>query len=110
MRLKSYFDHPEPIFNDLKILNLTKLNDYLTSYFMFQYFHRQNLLKLFIDFFLTNQQTHNHNTRNSSLIHKKSTRTNYKKHTLAIKSVDVWNNLPIKKKEPRSFASFKLII
>ena len=31
MTFKSYFDHTEPIFNDLKILNLYKLNEYLTS-------------------------------------------------------------------------------
>ena len=31
MTFKSYSDHTEPIFNDLKILNLYKLNEYLTS-------------------------------------------------------------------------------
>ncbi len=30
MTFKSYSDHTEPIFNDLKILNLYKLNEYLT--------------------------------------------------------------------------------
>jgi hypothetical protein len=28
MTFKSYSDHTEPIFNDLKILNLYKLNEY----------------------------------------------------------------------------------
>ena len=37
MTFKSYFDHTERIFNDLKILNLYKLNEYLTSLFMFRY-------------------------------------------------------------------------
>ena len=36
--------------------------------------------------------------------------TNYTKHTLANKGIDVWNNLPTKNKEPRSYASFKSII
>ena len=110
MTFKSYFDHSEPIFNDLQILNLYKINYYLTSIFMFRYFHLHNLPELFINYFLTNKQIHNHNTRNSSLLHKRSNRTNYTKHTLANKGIDVWNNLPTKNKEPGSYASSKSII
>jgi glucan phosphorylase len=77
---------------------------------MFRYFHLHNLPELFINYFLTNKQIHNHNTRNYSLLHKRSNRTNYTKHTLAKKGIDVWNNLPTKNKEPRSYASFKSII
>ena len=47
MTFKSYFDNAEPIFNHLKILNLYKLNEYLTSLFMFRYFHLQNLPEIF---------------------------------------------------------------
>jgi hypothetical protein len=100
MTFKSYFDHSELIFNDLQILNLYKINYYLTSIFMFRYFHLQNLPKLFINYFLTNKQIHiNHNTRHSSLLHKRSNRTNYTKHTLANKGIDVWNNLSTKNKD-----------
>jgi hypothetical protein len=81
MTFKSYFDHTEPIFNDLKILNLYKLNEYLTSLFMFRYFHLQNLPKIFNNYFLSNKDIHNYNTRNASLLHKKCNRTNYEKHT-----------------------------
>ena len=55
MTFKSYFDHTEPIFNDLKILNLYKLNDFLTSLFMFRHFHLQNLPEIFNKYFLTNK-------------------------------------------------------
>ena len=95
MTFKSYLDHSEPIFNDLHILNLNKISYYLTSIFMFQYFHLQNLPELFKTYFLTNKEIHNHNTRNSSLLHKKYNRTNYTKHTLASKGIEVWNNLPV---------------
>jgi hypothetical protein len=81
MTFKSYFDHSEPIFNELQIFNLYKINNYLTSIFMFRYFHLQNLPELFTNYFFTNKEIHNHNTRNSSLLHKKSSRTNYAKHT-----------------------------
>jgi hypothetical protein len=39
MTFKSYFEHSEPIFHHLKILSLYKINYYLTSMFMFRYFH-----------------------------------------------------------------------
>ena len=107
MTFKSYSDHTEPIFNDLKILNVYKLNEYLTSSFMFRYFHLNNLPEIFTNYFITNKDIHNYNTRNASLLHKKYNRTNYNKHTLANKGIDVWNNLPLQYKEIRSFPIFK---
>jgi hypothetical protein len=84
MTFKSYFDHSEPIFNELQILNLHKINDYLTSLLMFRYFHVQNLPELFTSYFFTNQEIHNHNTRNSSLLHKKYSRTNLMQNILLL--------------------------
>ena len=107
MTFKSYSEHTEPIFNDLKILNLQKLNEYLTSSFMFQYFHLHNLPEIFTDYFVTNKDIHNYNRRNAALLHKKFNRTNYTKHTLANKGTDVWNNLPSQYKEIRYFPIFK---
>ena len=109
MTFKSYFDHSEPIFNELQILNLHKINDYLTSLFMFRNFHLQNLPELFTSYFFPNKEIHNHNTRNSSLLHKKSSRTNYAKHTLANKGIEVWNNLSEQHKTPWFYDSFKKI-
>ena len=45
MTFKSHFDQwttDEPLFHELQILNLYKVNGYLTSLFMFRYFHLQN--------------------------------------------------------------------
>ena len=50
MTFKSYSDHTESIFTDLKILNLFKLNEYLTSSFMFRYFHLNDLPDIFTDY------------------------------------------------------------
>jgi hypothetical protein len=33
---KSYSEHSEPLFNEAKILNIEKINDFLISLFMFQ--------------------------------------------------------------------------
>ena len=37
MTFKSYSEHSEPLFNKLYILNIKKINDFLTSLFMFQF-------------------------------------------------------------------------
>ena len=110
MTFKSYSDHTKPIFSDLKILNLYKLNEYLTSLFVFRYFHLHNLSEIFKDYFVVNKDIHNYNTRNAFLLHKKCNRTNYNKHTLSNKGIDVWNNVPLRYKEIRAYPLFKLTI
>ena len=40
---KSYLDHSNPLFHDLKILNILKINDYLCSLFMCRYKYFNNL-------------------------------------------------------------------
>ena len=74
---------------------------------MFRYFHLNNRPDIFTDYFMTNHDIHNYNTRNASLLHKKWSRTNYNKHALANKGIDVWNNLPLQYKEIRSFSIFR---
>jgi hypothetical protein len=59
----------EKNFIDLQILNLSKWNKYLTSLFMFQYHHLNNLPNFFTNFFITNSQIHQHNTRNSTKLY-----------------------------------------
>ena len=96
MTFQSYTSHTEKIFIDLQILNLRKLNKYLTSLFMFRYHHLNNLPNFFTNFFITNNQIHQHNTRNSTKLHKPYQRTNYVSHSLSVKGVDVWNSLDSK--------------
>ena len=65
MTFKSYLEHSEPIFKELKILDIYKINDYLTSLFMFQYHHIKNLPEVFTNYFVINNQVDQHNTRNA---------------------------------------------
>ena len=44
---KSYLEHTEPIFKELGILDIFKINDYLTAMFMFRYHHLKNLPEVF---------------------------------------------------------------
>ena len=77
---------------------------------MFRYFHLQNLPEIFNNYFSPNKEIRNHKTRNCSLLHKKFSRTNYVKHTVANKGIEVWSNLSDQYKKSRSCNSFKKII
>ena len=107
MTFKSYFEHTEPVFQEQQILNICKVNDYLTSLFMIRYFHLQNWPEIFTYYFLANKENHNYNTRNSSSLHKRCNRTNYTKHSLANKGIEVWNNLPTQYKNIQTYGTFK---
>ena len=67
---KSYSEHTESIFKKLEILNIYQVNDFLTSLFMFRYFSLKNLPEIFVNYFITNNEVHHHNTRKSSQLHK----------------------------------------
>jgi hypothetical protein len=49
---------------------------------------------MFENYFSRNNEFHSYNTsKSSSLLHKTYKRTNYTKHSLACKGIDVWNGL-----------------
>ena len=55
---KSHLEHTKPMFKELGILNIFQINDNLTAIFMFQYHHLQNLLEVFENYFVTNNEIH----------------------------------------------------
>ena len=67
---KSCLEQTEPIFKDFNILDIFKINDYLTAMFMFQYHHLKNLPEEFDHFSVADNQIHQRNTRNSFKLHK----------------------------------------
>ena len=107
MTFKLYMEHTEPIFKESNILDIFKINDCLTAMFMFRYHHFKNLPEEFDNFFVSNNQIHQHNTRNASKLYKQYKRTNYAKHTLSNKGVDVWNLLESNIKDINSCTAFK---
>ena len=86
MSFKSNFDHTNQIFQDLKILTLPKINDYLTLLFMYRYHKAEHLSIIFNNLFVNNSDIHHYKTRNASNLHKKYRRTNYVNHSLASKA------------------------
>jgi hypothetical protein len=75
MIFKSYSEHSETIFKNLKILNIYQVNDFLISLFMFRYFNFKNLPEIFMSYFKTNNEIHLYNTRKISQLHKSYNRT-----------------------------------
>ena len=65
---KSYLEHTEPIFKELRILDIFKINDYLTALFMYRYYYLNNLPEIFQIYFVTNNEIHNYNTRNATKV------------------------------------------
>ena len=90
---KSYFEHYNPLFHNLKILNIFKINDYLCSLFMYRYKYFKKLPKFFNDYFTQNNETHHYNTRNANKLNVRYGRTNYTEHAISNKGVITWNIL-----------------
>ena len=77
---------------------------------MFRYFNLQNLPETFENYFSKNNDFHTYNTRSSLLLHKKYKRTNYTKHSLSCKGIDVWNSLDLKIKNIKTYSTFKATV
>ena len=104
---KSYMDHSEPIFLQLKILDIYKINDYLCSLFMYRFNYCQILPDFYNDYFKQNNELHNYNTRNATKLHVSYKRTNYRKYTVFNKGVSIWNCLDKEIKNIKSYFTFK---
>ncbi len=104
---KSYSEHSEPLFNETKILNIEKMKDFPTSLFMFRYHYLDNLPKYFTNYYVTNNKIHARNTRNASKFQKPYSRTNFVKHSLHNKGVNIWNGLNTDLKNLKYNCTFK---
>ena len=105
MCFKSYTDHSEPLFFNLKILNIYKINDHLCSLFMYRCMnYNQNLPNLYNYYFIQNKELHRpiYNTRNSSKLHVRYKRTNYRVDTVFNKGISIWNCIDEKIKNQKS--------
>ena len=73
--------------------------------------HRiKNLPEVFTNYFVINNQVHQHNTSNATQLHQSYRRTTYVKHTLSNKAVDIWNDLESNLKNIKSCNIFKNMI
>ena len=89
----NYRAHSAPLFKRSRTLNVYDLFKFYTAILGFQYF--QNILPTTIfSMFSTNDQIHNHNTRNSNLLHLWKVKTSFSKRLARNTVPQVWNSLP----------------
>lgn len=107
MSFKSCSEQTERIFLESNILDIFKINDYLTAMFMFRYYHLKSLIDEFSNLFVLNNQIYQHSTRNPSKLHKQYIRSNYVKHTVFNTNAEIWNSLESKLRDIKTFITFK---
>ena len=103
-----YKEHTTPLFIRLSMLQLDDINLQVIALFMFRFFNNM-LPDSFNDYFMLNRELHHYNTRLSACAHKNYARTNYSKHLVNYRGIDIWNNLPESLKEIKSYYSLKKI-
>ena len=100
--------HTDPLFYSLKTLKVCDLYTFQTAQFMYKYHHDHlppDILEH--DFFLTNKDFHDHDTRSSADYHVQRTNTCLAEHTLRIQGALLWNSLNPSIKQSPSLATFK---
>ena len=88
-----YRAHSSPLFYQLKILDIFKLNSFYIGTFMFKY-HHHLLPECFDNLFITNNQVHSYNTRSATNYRSHACRTNIKKFTILSVGPNTWNSFP----------------
>ena len=101
-----YRAHSAPIFAQLKLLDIYKLNSFYTAKFMFSYIHSL-LPPPFLHLFNRNNNFHNYNTRTASNYRPHICRTDIKQFTILYQGPKVWNSLPTDITSSESRLSFK---
>ena len=86
------YAHTEPLFHQLKILNLEKIHVYKVAIAMFRLIDGKTPL-VFSELFQYNHSIHSYGTRQSAKFHVPITKVEYMKRSITVKGVNIWNNL-----------------
>ena len=79
--------HTTPLFENLEILTLRKLYVYSIQVFMYK-FHHKLLPRIFLDYFVTNYDAHDYNTRQRGCLHA----THNRSHSIRYVGVKISNH------------------
>lgn len=103
---RSAFDaHTDPLFKNLKILNLESIYKFQVGKFMYQY--RSGLLPdSFNNMFLVTHQVHSYGTRSSKFFHLPQCRTNVRMFSISFQGPKFFNSLSSEIRNATSTASF----
>ena len=95
-----------PLFAQLNILDIFKVNSLYIAKFMF-FSHQRLLPSPFLNLFPTGGQIHNYDTRTSAHFRPHTCRTNFKQFTIRYRGPKIWNALPLSITSSPSLSTFK---
>jgi len=101
-----YRAHSTPLFAQLNVLDIYKLNSFCIAKFMFSYTHGL-LPSPFLHLFVRSSDLHEYHTRTSSNYRPHTCRTNIKQFTILFQGPQVWNSLPLEISNSESSMSFR---
>ena len=87
-----YRAHTEPLMYANKMLSVTNINMYLTGIFMYQCVNKETP-ELFLNFFCTNSDFHDHDTRHAADLYVPYGRLDIRKFSIIIHGANVWNSI-----------------
>ena len=104
-----YLAHTNPLFKELKTLNVFDINSLQCLVFMYKY--KNNLLpQSFHNFFTLNSDIHSYPTRISSDFHLINPKLLIAHKSIRHHGPDLWNSLPESIKSSNSIYSFKRLV
>jgi len=83
-----------PLFNNLQILPLHRINDLQVGCFVYRCINNQ-LSSQFTSMFVSNACVHDYCTRQRNNLHAKYSRLNIQKNSVRIAGVLLWNSIPV---------------
>ena len=84
------YDHTYPLFQQLSILSIKNLYIYSAQIFLYKYY-RQSIPIIFSGFFTTNENIHNHYTRQTNQLHTQLAKSSQRSRTLRYSGVKINN-------------------
>ena len=99
-------DHAAPLLKRFRILNVFEINTFQTACFMYRIEHK-SVPPVFLEMFCHNRDVHNYFTRHYDDFYVSFSRTNVRKHTIAVHGTKVWNKVPLTIKYSHNLLSFK---
>ena len=98
MRILQYKDnrsHVGELYKSFGTLPIPDLYELQIATFVHKVFHHSNEMPtVFLDYFVTNDEIHDYNTRHKDYIHGYTIKTAYGQRMIKSKGPTVWNNLP----------------
>ena len=101
-----YLDHTEPLFNNLKLLQVHEIYNYNCAKFIYQC-ERNKSLQNFKVKLNTNSSFHDHDTRYKDLLRKPKGRLKLFDNTVIERGIEIWNSLHESIKKATTILSFK---